>query len=95
MRSIVPGILNGETGPFDHRLKKPGKRAIFLPEVDFEMTLGGTRSSGDRAGDRAGEGTGRVRLLDYADYGALDRYDAVVHHGGPGIAQAALAAGLP
>ncbi|WP_198165799.1 glycosyltransferase [Agromyces laixinhei] len=62
--------------------------AELLPGVHLEMTLGGTRANG--GGDLT-----RVRLLEYADYGELGGYDAVVHHGGAGIVHAALAAGLP
>ena len=69
------------------------RAAELLPGVAFEMTLGGTPRP---RGARRPDGTpGRVRLLDYADYGALERYDAIVHHGGTGIANATLAAGRP
>ena len=92
--------LAGETARL---LDAVERAAALLPEVAFEMTLGGTHRPADRplgpAGGRSGEAAdappGRGRLLDYADYGALGRYDAIVHHGGTGIAQAALAAGRP
>jgi UDP:flavonoid glycosyltransferase YjiC (YdhE family) len=81
--------------------------AALLPGMDLDMTLGGTpavaeRSGGDpggepgrEPGDERGARPGRVRRLDYADYADLGGYDAVVHHGGAGIAHAVLAAGLP
>ena len=74
-----------------------GRVAALLPDVAFELSLGGTGSTagtGEPGTDAAPAET-RVRVIDYADYDRLDRYDAVVHHGGAGIAQAALAAGRP
>jgi UDP:flavonoid glycosyltransferase YjiC (YdhE family) len=68
-----------------------GRVADLLPDVRFDLSMGGT-------GVPAAAPTatsGRVRVLDYVDYDRLDRYDAVVHHGGTGIAQATLAAGRP
>lgn len=62
--------------------------AARLPAVAFDLSLGGTAAP-------SGGASGRVRVLEYVDYDRLDRYDAVVHHGGTGIAHAALAAGLP
>lgn len=62
--------------------------AARLPAVAFDLSLGGTATP-------SGGASGRVRVLEYVDYDRLDRYDAVVHHGGTGIAHAALAAGLP
>ena len=62
--------------------------AARLPAVAFDLSLGGTAAP-------SGGAAGRVRVLEYVDYDRLDRYDAVVHHGGAGIAHAALAAGLP
>lgn len=65
-----------------------GRVAARLPEVVFDLSLGGTAA-------RSGWASGRVRVLEYVEYDRLDRYEAVVHHGGAGIAHATLAAGLP
>ncbi|KRC60736.1 hypothetical protein ASE14_07090 [Agromyces sp. Root81] len=69
------------------------RTAALLPGVDLEMTLGGTQPDGDLGANGARDA--RVHLIDYADYGELGGYDAIVHHGGAGIVHAALAAGLP
>lgn len=63
--------------------------AALLPELSFDLSLGGSPRGASVPA------SARVRLVDYVDYDRLDRYDAVVHHGGTGIAQAALAAALP
>ena len=63
--------------------------AALLPEARFDLSLGGSPRGAVAAT------SARVRIVDYVDYERLDRYDAIVHHGGTGIAQAALAAGLP
>ncbi|GAA2045448.1 glycosyltransferase [Agromyces tropicus] len=77
--------------------------AALLPDVDLDLTLGGTTLPGG-AGSGSAPGPssaprsglpGRLRVLAYVDYDRLDRYAAIVHHGGTGIAQAALAAGRP
>ncbi|MFE5671190.1 hypothetical protein ACFQ58_06205 [Agromyces sp. NPDC056523] len=68
--------------------------AALLPDVAFDLSLGGTAGS-DAPRPDAAPADARVRVIDYADYDRLDRYDAVVHHGGAGIAQAALAAARP
>lgn len=65
--------------------------AELLPGVRFDLSMGGTGL--DTAS--ADAPSARVDVLDYVDYDRLDRYDAVVHHGGTGVAQATLAAGRP
>ena len=72
--------------------------AELLPDVAFDLSLGGTVGTGTAGRAAPADDTdadARVRVIDYADYDRLDRYDAVVHHGGAGVAQAALAAARP
>lgn len=66
----------------------------LLPGVHLELTLGGS-SLPPREATVLAAGSPELRVLAYVDYARLDRYAAVVHHGGAGIAQAALAAALP
>jgi UDP:flavonoid glycosyltransferase YjiC (YdhE family) len=71
-----------------------GRVAARVPDVAFDLSLGGTAvASGAHGGSEPA--AARVRVVDYVDYDRLDRYDAVMHHGGTGIAQATLAAGRP
>ncbi|WP_165314335.1 glycosyltransferase [Agromyces protaetiae] len=61
--------------------------ARIAPELDLHVTLGGSARP-----DPLPRG---IRVHDYVDYGTLDDYDVIVHHGGTGIALAAVAAGKP
>lgn len=65
-----------------------------LPGVRLELTLGGSALPPGSLDDAAGPARS-LTVVDYVDYDRLDRYAAVVHHGGAGIAQATLAAGRP
>ncbi|MFF2271433.1 glycosyltransferase [Agromyces sp. NPDC058136] len=65
--------------------------AELLPEVRLELTLGGSAPPDAMPAATAAP----FAVVDYVDYDRLDRYAAVVHHGGTGIAQATLAAARP
>lgn len=66
--------------------------AARMPEADFEVSLGDAR----RAREPAITREGNVTVRGFIPYTSeIRRFDAVIHHGGAGVALAAIAAGLP
>jgi UDP:flavonoid glycosyltransferase YjiC (YdhE family) len=63
-----------------------------LPQVQFVVSLG----EPERAGQAGEQVAARVRVAPFVPYGPdLARFDAILHHGGSGVAYAAILAGLP
>ena len=63
-----------------------------LPHVHFVISLGEPERSG-QAGEQA---AARVRVEPFLPYGPnLERFDAIIHHGGAGVTYAAILAGIP
>ena len=61
-----------------------------LPHVEFVISLG----QPDRIGDAPQEPTESVTVVPFVGYD-FQNYDAIIHHGGAGVAYAAILAGLP
>jgi len=63
-----------------------------FPAVQFVVSLGKPESAGE-AGEQVAP---RVRVDSFVAYSSsLDRFDAVIHHGGAGVTYAAILAGIP
>ena len=63
-----------------------------LPRVQFVVSQG----EPERAGETGEQVAGAVRVVPFVPYGPdLARFDAILHHGGSGVAYAAILAGVP